>query len=66
MLKLISTPDLAHRFQVAQDDGLPDVTLSLFASDLMQSLSPASVPIYMREMVALSYPSGQVHSFRGF
>jgi integrase len=53
VLKLISTPDLVHAYQVVRDDGLPDVTLSLFASELMKSLSPASVPVYMREVLAL-------------
>jgi len=33
-------------------DGLPDVPLTLFANDLLKSLSPASVPIYMREVLA--------------
>ncbi len=53
MLRLISTPDLAHKFQVVRDDGLPDVQLTLFADDLLKSLSPSSVPIYMRELVAI-------------
>ena len=53
MLKLVSTPDLVHQYQVFREDGLPDVTLSLFASELMKSLSPGSVPVYMREMLAL-------------
>ena len=53
MLKLVSTPDLGHQYQVVRDDGLPDITLSLFASELMKSLSPASVPVYMREVLAL-------------
>ena len=52
MLKLISTPELAHLYQVVRDDGLPDVVLTLFAEDLLKSLSPSSVPIYMREVVA--------------
>lgn len=53
MLRLISTPDLAHKFQLVRDDGLPDVQLTLFADDLLKSLSPSSVPIYMRELVAI-------------
>ena len=53
MLKLVSTPDFIHQYQVVRDDGLPDITLSLFASELMKSLSPASVPVYMREVLAL-------------
>jgi hypothetical protein len=36
-----------------RDDGLPDVHFSAFADDLLKSLSPSSVPIYMRELVAL-------------
>jgi integrase len=53
MLKLVSTPDFIHQYQVVRDDGLPDIMLSLFASELMKSLSPGSVPIYMREVLAL-------------
>lgn len=52
MLKLISTPDLAHQYQVVREDGLPDVDLTLFAEDLLKSLSPSSVPIYMREALS--------------
>ncbi len=39
MLRLISTPDLAHKFQVVRDDGLPDVQLTLFADDLLSHCS---------------------------
>jgi integrase len=53
VLKLVFTPDLNHQYQVVRDDGLPDVTLSLFARELMKSLSPASMPVYMREVLAL-------------
>jgi hypothetical protein len=35
-----------------REDGLPDVVLTLFAEDLLKSLSPSSVPIYMREVVS--------------
>lgn len=52
MLKLVSTPNLDHQYQVVRADGLPDVSLTLFASDLLKSLSPSSVPIYMREALA--------------
>ncbi|HEV2382195.1 MAG TPA: hypothetical protein VG206_20695 [Terriglobia bacterium] len=52
MLNLISTPELAHPYQVVREDGLPDVVLTLFAADLLKSLSPSSVPIYMREVVS--------------
>ena len=51
-MKLVSTPDLDHQYQVVRADGLPDVPLTLFASDLLKSLSPSSVPIYMREVLA--------------
>jgi integrase len=52
VLNVISTPDLAHQYQVVREDGLPDVVLTLFAEDLLKSLSPASVPIYIRELIA--------------
>lgn len=51
-MKLVSTPNLDHQYQVVRADGLPDVPLTLFASDLLKSLSPSSVPIYMREVLA--------------
>ena len=51
-MKLVSTPNLDHPYQVVRADGLPDVPLTLFASDLLKSLSPSSVPIYMREVLA--------------
>ena len=53
MLKLIATPSLAHQYQVVRDDGLPDVMLTVFADEMLKSLSPASVPIYMREIISL-------------
>ena len=52
MLKLVSTPNLGHQYQVVRSDGLPDVSLTLFADELLKSLSPSSVPIYMREVLA--------------
>ena len=52
MLKLIPTPELAHQYQVVREDGLPDVVLTLFAEGLLKSLSPSSVPIYMREVLS--------------
>jgi len=52
MLKLVPTPNLSHPYQVVRGDGLPDVRLTRFASELLKSLSPSSVPIYMRELVA--------------
>lgn len=51
-MKLVSTPTLDHQYQVVRADGLPDVPLTLFANDLLKSLSPSSVPIYMREVLA--------------
>ena len=51
-MKLVSTPGLDHKYQVVRADGLPDVPLTLFANDLLKSLSPSSVPIYMREVLA--------------
>lgn len=51
-MKLVSTPKLAHQYQVVRDDGLPDVRLTRFAVELLKSLSPSSVPIYMRELIA--------------
>ena len=51
-MKLVSTPNLDHQYQVVLADGLPTVPLTLFAVDLLKSLSPASVPIYMREVLA--------------
>jgi len=51
-MKLVSTPKLAHQYQVVRDDGLPDVRLTLFAVELLKSVSPSSVPIYMRELIA--------------
>lgn len=52
MLKLISTPELARKYQVVREDGLPDVVLTVFADELQTSLSPSSVPIYMREILS--------------
>ena len=52
MLKLISTPEFSHQYQVVREDGLPDVALTLFAEELLKSLSPSSVPIYMREALS--------------
>jgi|SRR5580700_3348805 len=51
-MKLVFTPNLGHQCQVVRADGLPDVPLTLFANDLLKSLSPSSVPIYMREVLA--------------
>ncbi len=53
MLRLVSTPGLTYQHQVVRDDGLPDVELTVFANELPKSLSPSSVPIYMRELLAV-------------
>jgi site-specific recombinase XerD len=50
--KLISTPGLAHRYQVLDEDGLPEIALTLFAHDQLMSLSSSSVPQYLREIVS--------------
>jgi site-specific recombinase XerD len=52
--RLVSTPSLQWRFQIVRPDGLPEFGLTLFANDLMKSLSESSVPIYMREILALA------------
>lgn len=52
MLKLLSTPSSAYRYQVVRADGLPDVELTLFADDQMKALSPSSVPVYLREILS--------------
>ncbi len=51
--KLVSTPTLAHRYQVIRPDSLPEISLTLFANDLLKSLSSSSVPQYMREILAV-------------
>ena len=52
--RLVSTPSLQWRFQIVRPDGLPEFGLTLFANDLVKSLSESSVPIYMREILALA------------
>ncbi len=52
MLRLLSTPLSAYRYQVVRADGLPDVELTLFADDQMKALSPSSVPVYLREILS--------------
>jgi hypothetical protein len=37
---------------VVRADGLPDVELTLFADSQMKALSPSSVPVYLREILA--------------
>jgi len=51
LLKLVSTPSSTYRYQVVRADGLPDVELTLFADSQTKALSPASVPVYLREIL---------------
>ena len=51
--RLISTPQFEFPYQVVRPDGLPDASLTLFAREQMQSLSASSVPLYLREIIAL-------------
>src|SRR5271169_6942645 len=53
-LRLIRTPEHAYRYQVVQSDGLPEIFLTLFANELPRSLSEASVPLYVREVVSFA------------
>jgi hypothetical protein len=50
--RLVAMPKLEFPYQVVRPDGLPDVPLTLFAREQMQSLSASSVPLYLREIVA--------------
>jgi len=52
LLRLLSTPLSAYRYQIVRADGLPDVELTLFADDQMKALSPSSVPVYLREILS--------------
>jgi integrase len=52
--KLISTPGLAHRYQVVDENGLPEIALTLFAQDQLTSLSLSSVPQYLREIISFA------------
>lgn len=54
LYKLISTPSLAHRYQVVDGDGLPEIALTLFARDQEASLSSSSVPQYLREIISVA------------
>ena len=53
LYKQISTPGLSYRRQVVDDDGLPEIALTLFAHDLKKSLSESSVPLYIREIISI-------------
>ena len=50
--RLVATPKFEFPYQVVHSDGLPDVPLTLFAREQLQSLSASSVPLYLREIVA--------------
>jgi integrase len=50
--RLVATPKFEFPYQVVRSDGLPDVPLTLFAREQLQSLSASSVPLYLREIVA--------------
>ena len=50
--QLISVSGFPHRFHVVRPDGLPDLPLTLFANEQLKSLSPSSVPFYVREILA--------------
>jgi integrase len=56
--RLVATPNLEFPYQVVRPDGLPDVPLTLFAREQAQSLSASSVPLYLREIIALINWSG--------
>ncbi|HTW81896.1 MAG TPA: site-specific integrase [Terracidiphilus sp.] len=61
LYKLISTPGLAHRYQVVYGDGLPEIALTLFAQDQETSLSSSSVPQYLREIISVANWASQDH-----
>ena len=48
--QLVSVSGLECRYHVVRPDGLPDVPLTLFANEQLKSLSPSSVPLYVREI----------------
>jgi site-specific recombinase XerD len=52
--RLVSTPSFHWRLQIVCPDGLPEIRLTLFANDLFKSLSQSSVPVYVREILALA------------
>lgn len=54
LYKLISTPGLQYGYQVVDNEGLPEIPLTLFARDQQTSLSPSSVPLYLREIIAFA------------
>ena len=50
--RFIHTPTLHFRWQVIRPDGLPDVPLTFAANEWLRSLSPSTVPVYLRELIA--------------
>jgi hypothetical protein len=54
LYKQVSTPGLSYRRQVVDHDGLPEISLTLFADDLEKSLSESSVPLYIREIISIA------------
>jgi site-specific recombinase XerD len=59
--RLVSTPGLLYRYQVVGPDGLPELALTLFAKDQLKSLSESSIPLYLREILALANWSRSDH-----
>lgn len=53
-LRLVHVSEHAYRYQVVQSDGLPELFLTLFANELPRSLSEASVPLYLREVISFA------------
>lgn len=52
--RLVEAPSQRFPFHVVRPDGLPDFCLSAFASHLSSELSMQSIPVYMRELLALA------------
>ena len=53
-LRFVQNQDRAYRYHIVQPDGLPELFLTLFANELARSLSEASVPAYLREVVSFA------------
>ena len=51
--QLVAVSGIGSRYHVVRPDGLPDVPLTLFANEQLKSLSPSSVPLYVREILVL-------------
>lgn len=50
--RFVHTPTLHFTWQVIQPDGLPDIPLTFAANEWLRSLSPSTVPVYLRELIA--------------